>query len=564
MIGAELMARAVERQGVQTVFGLPGHLEIFFGALQDRGMGLINMRHEAAVVTAADGYARARRGLGVACVTAGPGLANALGGLVTAFEACTPLLLFSGRNPFATLETGIHQEMDHPRAVRAMTKWAATVHDPSRLGEYIDRACQIALSGRPGPVLLDVPRDVAQAEVSGEIAEESLRPLIRPAPPMADAGAVARAAQLLGEAENPLIITGNGAYWSGAGAGLNKLAQDFRMPVMGKALGRGLVPEDGEVGFSWAVAHPAAKQADVVLLAGSRQNMAIGYCAPPFFRPDARFIQIDLEAAEIGRNRPVEVPIIADCAQAVEAIAGALAGQHNQPKEAGWVGAAIADRLARIDQVGREEEGLVHPLRMARELAQRMPDDALFIGDGANCLNWFKAVLRTKASPGWMDQDPFGSMGVGLPLAIGAVAAEQEKETPRPVYLGTGDGSLGQYLSELSSAALHGLPLFVMVANDGGWGASRSITRRLFGGSYGVEMNQSRYDLVAEGLDCVGELAAEPGEVGPAFDRALAAVAAGRPALVNVVVDPESGNLRGTDPHLQMVTFNPTWPGKRS
>ncbi|MDP6172712.1 MAG: thiamine pyrophosphate-binding protein, partial [Rhodospirillales bacterium] len=293
MIGAELMARAVERQGVKTVFGLPGHLEAFFGALQERDIRLINMRHEAAVVTGADGYARTRRGLGVACVTAGPGLANALGGLATAWEACTPLLLLCGRNPFATMDSGIHQEMDHPAAVRDMTKWARTVHDPSRLAEYIDMACRIALSGRPGPVLLDVPRDLAEAEVNEERAQESLGPLIRAQAPAADGEAVVRAAQLLMEVEHPLIIAGGGAYWSGAGPALRKLANDFRLPVMAQGLARGLVPEDMEVGFSWPLAHPAAKEADLVLVAGSRLNMAIAYGGPPYYAKDARFIQID-------------------------------------------------------------------------------------------------------------------------------------------------------------------------------------------------------------------------------------------------------------------------------
>jgi acetolactate synthase-1/2/3 large subunit len=201
---------------------------------------------------------------------------------------------------------------------------------------------------------------------------------------------------------------------------------------------------------------------------------------------------------------------------------------------------------------------MVHPLRMARELAKRMPEDAIFIGDGANCLNWYKGVLQVKDSPGWMDHDPFGSMGVGLPLAIGAAAAQQESAAPRPVFLGTGDGAFGQYLGELASASLHRLPIFIMLANDGCWGASRNIEMRLLGRTYGVELNQSRYDLVAQGLECHGELAATPADIGPAFDRALAAVRGGTPALVNVLVDCKVGEQRA-DPHLQTMPFNHEW-----
>jgi acetolactate synthase-1/2/3 large subunit len=192
---------------------------------------------------------------------------------------------------------------------------------------------------------------------------------------------------------------------------------------------------------------------------------------------------------------------------------------------------------------------------MARELAARLPDDAIVVGDGANCNNWFKAILRARQPSGFIDHEPFGAMGVGLPQAIGAVAAVQEEGSNRPVYLGTGDGAFGQYLGELASASLHGLPIFVMVANDGAWGSSRSITLRLFGGTTGVELAQSRYDLVAQGLECHGEFAATPAEVGPAFDRALAAVAAGRPAVVNVIVDRDASAERG-DPLLQLISFN--------
>jgi acetolactate synthase-1/2/3 large subunit len=558
MIGAELIVKALERQGVGTVFGLPGHLECLFGALGQSDIRLINMRHEAAVVMAADGYARIRRGIGVACVTAGPGLANALGGLASAFDACSPVLVLSGRNPFVMDDTAALQEMDHTRAARWTTKWARTVHDPSRLGEYIDMACRVALSGRPGPVLLEVPRDGAEGEVDAGAAPHAMAPLVRAERPLADRRAVQRAAAVLAQAERPLIIAGNGAYWGGAGPGLAKLARDFRIPVMTKGLARGLVEEDMETGFGWPLGHLAARHADVVMVVGARLGHPIGYGAPPLYKDDARFIQVDVEGSEIGRNRYVEAPVVGDCGPALEALTEELAGRHNQPGDPAWVAAALAERLTRLDDLGREDDGMVHPLRMARELQARLPDDAIVVGDGANCLNWYKAVIAIKQAPGWMDQDPFGSMGVGLPMALGAVAAQAESDAPRPVFLATGDGALGQYLGELATVSLHGLPLFMMVANDGAWGASRNIALNLFGGTHGVEMAQSRYDLVAQGLECHGELAEAPDQVGPAFDRALKAVRGGNPALVNVVVDPDSG-LSRRDPLLQMVTFNYDW-----
>lgn len=556
MLGADLMAQAVERQGVRTVFGLPGHLESFFGAVDRRGMRLINMRHESAVVLAADAYAQMRRSLGVACVTSGPGLANAVGGLASAYDAGTPVLVFAGRNPFAMLDARPQQELDHVRLVRSITKWAQVVHDPARLGEYVEMAARIALSGEPGPVLLEIPRDITLAAVDDAVAASG--PVIRahaPAPALED---VVRAAAVLAKAKRPLLVAGRGAYWSHAGEAVRRLNRVFGVPVLLQGPARGLVPEDFETVFPWPMGSIAAREADVVILAGVRMEGAIGFAAPPFFSATAKFVQIADDPAEIGRNRAVDAPLAGDTRLALEAIAYSLEAAKVAAQDNAWLKAAVAPRIKRIDGIDAgpaPEEGQAHPLRMARELVKRIPSDALFVGDGANCNNWYKATLRVQSSPGFLDHEPFGAMGTGLPYAIGAAAAFAEDGIKRAVCLGTGDGAFGQYLGELATASLHGFAIFVMVANDGTWGSSRNITLRLFNGTTGTDMNQSRYDLVAEGLECHGEFAPTPADIGPAFDRALAAVKAGKTAVVNVLVDRVASGDRG-DPLVQMISFN--------
>ena len=169
MLGADLIAKAIKRQGVDTVFGLPGHLESVFGALERESIRLIHMRHESPCVLAADAYAQVKRSLGVAIVTAGPGLANAVGGIASAFENNAPVIIIAGRNPIRMLDNRPMQELDHVRLVRSVVKWAQLVHEPSRLGEYIEMAARIVLTGQPGPVLLEIPRDVANAEIDEEI-----------------------------------------------------------------------------------------------------------------------------------------------------------------------------------------------------------------------------------------------------------------------------------------------------------------------------------------------------------------------------------------------------------
>jgi acetolactate synthase-1/2/3 large subunit len=555
MLGADLIAKAIARQGVKTVFGLPGHLESVFGALQRENIRLIHMRHESPCVLSADAYAQMRRGLGVCIVTSGPGLANAVGGIASAFDNSSPVLIIAGRNPIRMLDARPMQELDHARLVRSIVKWAQVVHDPSRLGEYIEMAARIALSGQPGPVLLEIPRDVANGEADDAIAAAALGPILRASPPAPAAADIDRAIALLAEAKKPLIVAGASAYWSQAGEPLAALNKKFGIPVFLQGSSRGLVPEDDETVFPWPVAQLVAKEADVVLFAGCRIAGAIGFGTPPVFAAEAKFIQIDNEASEIGRGRPVEAPIAGDCKLSLDTIVAALTKAKFAARDAGWVKTGLTPKLEKIASTGHNETGQSHPLHMARELFKRMPKNALFVGDGANCNSFFKGVIRCTQSPGYIDHEPFGAMGVGLPHAIGAAAALQETGENRPVFLGTGDGAFGQYLGELATASLHGLPIFIMVSNDGSWGSSRNITLHLFKGTYGVEMAQSRYDLVAQGLECHGELASTPSEVGPAFDRALAAVQAGKTAVVNVLVDPNTGRER-LDPLLQMITFN--------
>jgi acetolactate synthase-1/2/3 large subunit len=321
-------------------------------------------------------------------------------------------------------------------------------------------------------------------------------------------------------------------------------------------MARGLVDEDMIVGFPWYLGFPAAQEADLVVFAGTRMRSGVGFASPPFFRQDARFIQVDIEASEIGRNRYVEAPVVGDCGVALETIADELARANYRPRDPGWVGKSIKKKLERIDETGRNEAGMPHPLQVARELAKRMPENAIFIGDGANVLESFRSILRLHQAPGWMDHQPFGSMGVGLPLGIGVVAAQQETGEGRPVFVCTGDGSLGMYLAELATASLHELPMLIMVGNDGGWGASRNVTLRLFNGSSGCDMRQSRYDLVAEGLDCHGEFVPNVTDLAQAFDRSFEAMRNGKTVLMNYLIDRPTATSRGSDPLLNTMPYS--------
>jgi acetolactate synthase-1/2/3 large subunit len=556
--GGQLLAKAIHRQGISTVFSLAGaaHYRLL-DALQQDDVRIISGRHESATLIAADGYSRVTGKPGIALVIANQGLANAVGGLGVAFEAGSPVVVLVARPQISQSEPGAESDVDQLALVRPISKWARTVHAADRLVEYFDLACRKALSGRPGPVVLAIPTNLLAERVDRSIDDEA--PLTRPLAAEPSQDGIERAAELIAAAERPMVLAGSGALRARASDGLRILAERFRLPVVGKGMGRGLVPEDDVVGFGWPLAQVAARESDVVAVFGARLDGKVGYGRPPRFSPAARFIQVDALADELGRNQFVEVAITGDAAIAACRLADALE-RHSFPRtgDPTWVNRAMAGRLARINELGYGDTGPIHPYRMARELMQVLPGDAIVVGDGADVLNWFHAVIRIRQAPGWMDHQPFGTMGVGVPLAVGATAAAQELArstgtTPRPVVLITGDGSFGFYSTELNGAVLAGLPFVALISNDGGWGTERHAQRQAIGRTVNVDLGQVHYELVAQAYGCHAELVDQPGEVGPAIRRAFAA---GKTAVVNFLTDPEAGRLRKEDPRLQMVPYD--------
>jgi acetolactate synthase-1/2/3 large subunit len=554
--GGAAIARAIQREGARTVFSLAGagHARIL-EALDADGVRIISARHETAAVVAADGYSRIAGRVGFAILISKQGLPNALTGVMDAWQACSPVVVIVARPPVAQDDPGGGLD-DELAFIRPFAKWARIVYDHERLAEYLHHAAHVARSGRPGPAVLAVPQDLLAAEVRELLREDEA---IVPAPPPDPApAAIEAAAELLAGARRPLIVAGSGA--ARAGAALRRLAGDFRLPVLGHALGRGVVPEDMELGFPWPLAQVAAKDADVVLALGVRLSERLGYGLPPRFHPDARFIQVDLAAEELRRARRIDVPIVADAGRAALALGDALASRLGGVRPISddapaYVTTALAGRLARIEEIGRGDEGPIHPYRIARELAPIIPRQAIVVGDGADALNFMLAYLRIYQAPGYLDHYPSGSMGIGMPLAIGAAAAALELASaagtaPRPVFLVTGDGALGFYLAELNSIALAKLPIRIVVVNDNAWGTERHGQRLTLGKTVNTDLGETRYDRIAEGFGIDAIHVARPEEVRPALERLAAARG---PALVDCWVDREAGALRKKDPRLQMI-----------
>lgn len=555
MTGGEAIAAALQGYGVQTVACLSGtaHTHLLF-AFKDNDIDILSGRHETATIAVADGYSRVSGGLGVALIKADQGLPNAMSGILTAQQACSPVVVLVSMLPDPKREAADEWPNDWLDMVKPYVKWARTVPSAERLEEFVHAAARNALFGRPGVAVLGIPQHFEGQAVEAATAYDAQVTL----PPAPNADAIDRAADVLAKAKRPLVLAGTGAALSGAGPALRKLSKAFNYPVIANALGRGLVPEDLKLGFSWPLAQVAAKEADVVLVVGMRLTERIGYGLAPRFAAEAKFIHMDVEAEEIGRNRPIDVPVVGDAALSVEALYKALKKKKVTPRpEPKWVNKALKVRLARIEELGHETAPPIHPYRIARDLMEVMPKDAIYVGDGADIQNWMHAILRIRTERGFMDHYPLGSMGIGTPLAIGAAAAarDEAKDTgkkPRPVVLVTGDGAFGFYSSEFNAVALSDLKIVCVISNDGAWGTEKHGQLNAVGKSINCELGQWDYHLIGQMFGGRGEKIEDPKDVKPALNRAFAADTF---SVINVLTDPMAGLVRKQDPRVQTIAF---------
>jgi len=558
MKGGEAIARALARHGMTTGFCLAGTAHTYLLQAMDRlgGFRIVSTRHETNSVLGADGYARTSGRPGLALIKNDQGLPNAMTGICTANAACSPVVVLSSLSPGSSVEAGGERSGgDALDIVRPVAKWVRVVPSVERLTEYVHLAVRQATSGRPGVAVLGIPQEFQNFEVPPEAVAAPHPAPSRPAP---DEATLATLADMVIAARRPMILAGGGATAAGAGPALCEIAARFRIPVLGNSLGRGLVPEDNEHGFSWPLAQIAAREADFVLALGIRMTQRLGYGLPPRFARSARFAQADIQAEEIGRNRPVDLAIHADAAATAEGLLRHLtARSFGGFTDTAWVRAAMAERLGRIDGLGRDTGAEIHPYRIARALETLLPADAVVVGDGADILNWLHGVYMVKRPRCYMDHYPFGSMGVGTGLALGAGIALQEKAAAsgrpqRPLVLLTGDGAFGFYCGELHSIAKAGIDIVVIVANDGAWGTEHHGQLKALGTSYNCLLGKSDYERIGAAFDFAAARIDTASEVEPAIAAALSEP---RPVILNILTDTAAGAVRKSDPRVQTVAF---------
>lgn len=529
MRGGRLAASWLRAQGVSTVFTLCGeHVLPLLEACLEEGMTVVGTRHEQAAVLEAEAYARVSGRPGVAVVTAGPGVTNSVTGLAVANSCGSPVLLLAGRTSTERRLTGTFQDIDGRAIVAAVTKWADTVYAPDRLPDYLAAAWRRMLGSRPGAVVLEIPHDVIVGEADAEVS-----PVVLPEPAGASPEVVARAVGMLADAERPVLIAGSGAFWAGAGAPLRAFAERTSVPVATLNAARGLLPDGHEVCLGpLAESGVALLQADVVVLVGTKLDASVTFGRPPLFRGDEKLIQIDVEPSSFGLNRTPSLGLLGDAGVVLAQLSDAW---DAKPKDT-WLAQAKesgAQMHAAWAGMTSGEGSPVPPGRVAREVINEAGRDAILVSDGGDLHTWAITTFPAYRPGSYLHtHDALGTIGVGVPYAVGAKAAAPG----RPVVVLTGDGSFGFGAMELDTAARHGLPIVAVIANNGAWGNIRHEEARQFGvETAATALAPSRYERIAEAFGGHGELVEDAAALAPAIRRAIDS---GKPAVVNVITQP--------------------------
>jgi acetolactate synthase-1/2/3 large subunit len=541
--GGQLAAQALIDKGVDVIFTLSGgHITPIYQYLENGPITLFDTRHEQSAVFMAEAYGRLTRKPGIAMVTAGPGFTNALSPIANANMANSPLVLISGCVGIESIEKLDLQDMRQLPVIEPMVKKALVCHKPERVPEFIDMAYRTAISGRPGPVYLELPCDVLNGAVSTDIVKKpSTRVDSRPV----DLEKARETIRLIQAAERPVIIAGSGAWYSDAGAELTAFAEKTGIPTFTSALGRGTISDTHPLCFESSLAiRPGAAMAanmgaDLVIFLGGR--MSLYYIFGDLFSPAAKIVQVDIQAEEIGRNRSIELGVVSDIREFLRTCNQFLDDQGDterlRSRFTDWVA-----QMQKADEDGKavakpdweKEEEPIHPMRLAREVNDFMNrDDDIVIADGGDTQVWM-GMTRTIRRPGsYMDSGLYGCLAVGLPYANAAKYLNPDKR----VCLIIGDGSVGFNFMEFETAIRKKLPIVVVISNDLGWGMIRHSQELRLGHAIetGTYIGKVNYHKLVEDLGGFGRLVEKPKDIRPALEEAFAS---GKTACINVMTDP--------------------------
>jgi acetolactate synthase-1/2/3 large subunit len=544
--GAEILIEALLHEGVDSIFGYPGgavlHIYDELWRYRDRITHYL-VRHEQGAVHMAEGYARSSGRVGVALVTSGPGATNAVTGIANAYMDSTPIVVITGQVPLPLIGTDAFQEVDTVGITRPCVKHNYLVRDVRDLAAVVHEAFHLARTGRPGPVVIDIPKDVSAAQASYSRFEHISFPCVeRKSQP--EARAVSRAASTIMQAQRPVMYVGGGIVNSGAADALLAFAEELHLPVTPTLMGLGGFPSAhalslGMLGMHGTyAANMAVAESDLLLAVGVRfDDRVTGKLAT--FAPHARVIHIDIDPANIGKNRAPELSIAADAREALEALHADIKGrgvkeleQSIARRESWWERLRAWQRAQPLRFDGSADQ--IKPQNVIRELHRLTKGEAVITTDVGQHQMWAAQFYPFKRSRQWITSGGLGTMGFGLPAAIGATLAMPDKQVVAVV----GDGGFQMTNQELATAVQYGLPVKVVIMNNGYLGMVRQWQEMFYDRAYSeVDLSVSPdFVKLAEAYGAAGFRAAHPEEL---RDVLAAGLAHKGVAVIDVLVTKE-------------------------
>lgn len=541
--GGHLVAKALKNEGVDTIFTLcGGHIIDIYDGCIDEGIRIIDVRHEQVAAHAADGYARQTGKLGCVVTTAGPGCTNAVTGIATAFRSESPVLHIGGQGALTQHKMGSLQDLPHVDMMSPITKFAATVPSTERVADMISMAAREAFSGAPGPVYLEIPRDVLDREVDVTKA-------IVPKPghyrastrSIGDPRDIEKLADILVNSERPAILYGQQVWAARGHEEAIALLRGLDIPGYFNGASRGLLPPGDPHHFD-RTRGQAFTDADVIVIVGTPFDFRMGYGRR--ISTKLQLVQIDQDYRTVGKNRDIDLGLVGHPGAILGAVLQAASGRLKQDKRQArqqWMkklSAAESAATEKLMPLFKSNNTPIHPYRVAWELNEFLADNTIYIGDGGDVVTISAQAVRPRRPGQWMDPGALGSLGVGTGFAIAAGLANPDKE----VLCYYGDGSFGMTAFDMETANRFGVPYIAVVGNNSAMNQIRYGQLAKYGeerGSVGNLLGDVPFGKFAEMLGGYGEEVRDPAQIAPALRRARESVhRLKRSAVINIWVDP--------------------------
>jgi thiamine pyrophosphate-dependent acetolactate synthase large subunit-like protein len=535
--GGHLVAKALKAEGIDVIFTLcGGHIIDIYDGCIDEGIKVLDVRHEQVAAHAADGYARVTGRPGCAVVTAGPGTTDAVTGVANALRAESPMLLIGGQGALDQHRMGSLQDLPHVDLMRPITKFASSVLTTERVADMVSMAFREAQTGAPGPVYLEIGRDILDGKVPLERAVIPEAGHYRASTKsIGDPADVERLADILVKAERPCVLLGTQVWTCRGAEAAAEFVRTLNIPAFMNGAARGTLAPGDPHHFHQTRRH-AFKEADVIVIVGTPFDFRMGYGKR--LSQDATVVQIDMDYRTVGKNRDVALGLVGDVGAILGAVTQAASAHSDNGagKRESWLRGLreeedrlIQERLPRL----MKDSAPIHPLRLAHEINEFLTDNTLYIGDGGDVVTFSGGVVQPKGPGLWMDPGPLGTLGVGVPFAMAAKQARPDRE----VVCLFGDGAFSLTGWDFETMVRFDLPFIGVVGNNSYMNQIRYGQIQKYGeerGEIGNKLGDVKYDLFAKMLGGYGEEVREPGEIAPALQRARES---GKPALINVWID---------------------------